>query len=83
MSKQVTLFVTFTVHPSNIEAWKSAHRPVWAACAKEPKCLLFDVFSDSKQPGRFRLVEVWTHTRESFEKVSVKGIEEGKRREKC
>jgi quinol monooxygenase YgiN len=69
MSKQLTLFVTFTIHPQHIEEWKAAHRPVWASCAVEPKCLLFDVFADPERLGRFRLIEVWIHTKESFEKV--------------
>ena len=50
-----------------IEEFKAAHRPVWAACAAEPECVLFDVFQDPEQPGRFRLVEVWDATREWFE----------------
>ncbi|KAI1343454.1 hypothetical protein F5Y15DRAFT_412242 [Xylariaceae sp. FL0016] len=65
--RQLTLFVTFYVQPSEIEAWKAAHRPVWAACAAEPECLFFDVFEDPSQPGKLRLVEVWNATREWFE----------------
>lgn len=45
-SKQLTLFVTFYVQPHLISEWKTAHRPVWAALATEPRCLLFDVFSE-------------------------------------
>lgn len=45
-SKQLTLFVTFFIQPHLVSQWKEAHRPVWAACAAEPKCLLFDVFSE-------------------------------------
>lgn len=50
-----------------VEEWKAAHRPVWAACAAEPECLLFDVFHDPAQPGVYRLVEVWNESREWFE----------------
>ncbi|KAF2101297.1 hypothetical protein NA57DRAFT_72739 [Rhizodiscina lignyota] len=64
--KQLTLFVTFYIDPAKIEEWKEAHRPVWAACACEPECLLFDVFEDPSS-GRFRLVEVWSKDREWFE----------------
>jgi quinol monooxygenase YgiN len=39
----LTLFVDFYICPHLIEAWKEGHRPVWAACAQEPECLLFDV----------------------------------------
>ncbi|KAK5710195.1 hypothetical protein LTR17_019085 [Elasticomyces elasticus] len=67
MSKQLTLFVDFHVQPSLIEAWKSAHRPVWKACSREPECLLFDVFHDPLDPGHFRLVEVWSRDRAWFE----------------
>lgn len=65
--KQCTLFVTFQIKPDRVEEWKAAHRPVWAACASEPECLLFDVFHDPAQPGIFRLVEVWNESREWFE----------------
>lgn len=56
--KQLTLFVDFYIQPYRIEEWKEAHRPVWAACAKEPECLLFDVFHDPEDLGHFRLFEV-------------------------
>lgn len=69
--KQLTLFVTFQVAPKDIEAWKAAHRPVWAACAAEPECLLFDVFEDPETPGRFRLVEVWSEGRDWFEQKQL------------
>ncbi|CZR57841.1 uncharacterized protein PAC_07730 [Phialocephala subalpina] len=67
--KQMTLFVTITVAPENIEKFKEAHRPVWKACSEEPECLFFDVFQDQEVPGRFRFVEVWSKGREWFEKV--------------
>lgn len=72
--QQLTLFVTFHVDPARIDEWKAAHRPVWAACAAEPRCVLFDVFEDPAKPGRVRLVEVWGHgaTREWFETVQLK-----------
>ncbi|KAL2844260.1 hypothetical protein BJX68DRAFT_269786 [Aspergillus pseudodeflectus] len=66
--KQFTLFVTFRVAPENIERFKEAHRPLWRHCADEPECLLFDVFQDLEEPGRFRFVEVWNQSREWFEK---------------
>ncbi|KUJ15081.1 uncharacterized protein LY89DRAFT_751786 [Mollisia scopiformis] len=69
--KQLTLFVTIQVDPSNIEKFKEAHRPVWKACSEEPECLLFDVFQDPESPGRFRFVEVWSKGREWFEKEQL------------
>lgn len=68
--KQLTVFVTVTVAPESIPAFKAAHQPVWAACAKEPQCLFFDVFQDPEKIGRFRFVEVWSESREWFETVS-------------
>ncbi|KAH9905177.1 hypothetical protein F4778DRAFT_696399 [Xylariomycetidae sp. FL2044] len=65
--KHLTLFVTFHIRADAIEAFKAAHRPVWAACAAEPECLLFDVFQDAARPGRFRFVEVWSRDRAWFE----------------
>ncbi|TVY12954.1 hypothetical protein LARI1_G008980 [Lachnellula arida] len=56
--KQLTLFVTFQVAPENIDKFKEAHRPVWKACSEEAECLLFDVFQDPDQPGRYRFVEI-------------------------
>jgi hypothetical protein len=70
-AKQLTLFVTFQVAPENIEKFKEAHRPVWKACSEEPECLLFDVFQDPEKPGRFRFIEVWSKSREWFEKVCL------------
>ena len=64
---QVTLFVTFHVKPFCVEDFKAAHRLVWSACAAEPECLLFDVFHDPEQPGRFRFIGVWNASREWFE----------------
>lgn len=63
---QLTLFVDFYIQPQLIEKWKEGHRPVWAACAKEPKCILFDVFEDSEDRGHFTLVEVWDATKQWF-----------------
>lgn len=70
---QLTLFVTFHIDPTRTEEFKAAHRPVWAACAAEPECLLFDVFrdQDADRPGRFRFVEVWAATRAWFEAVQL------------
>ncbi|TVY55520.1 hypothetical protein LCER1_G004276 [Lachnellula cervina] len=69
--KQLTLFVTFQVAPENIEKFKEIHRPVWKACSEEVECLLFDVFQDPDQPGRFRFVEIWSKVREWFEKEQM------------
>ncbi|KAF2655825.1 hypothetical protein K491DRAFT_715966 [Lophiostoma macrostomum CBS 122681] len=65
--KYLTLFVTFHIKPHLVEDWKTAHRPVWDACAAEPECILFDVFEDPSHVGRFRLVEVWSKDRTWFE----------------
>lgn len=64
---QCTLFVTFHIKEDRIDDFKAAHRPVWAACAQEPECLLFDIFQDPKQPGLFRFVKIWSGSREWFE----------------
>ncbi|KAK5168833.1 uncharacterized protein LTR77_006142 [Saxophila tyrrhenica] len=64
---QLTLFVDFYVQEHLIADWKEAHRPVWDHCAKEPECLLFDVFEDPTDIGLFRLVEVWNATQQWFE----------------
>ena len=69
---QLTLFVDFHIQPHLVPEWKSAHRPVWSACALEPNCLLFDVFSDPEDPGHFTLVEVWNATKEWFLEVQMK-----------
>ena len=70
--KQLTLFVTLHIKPYLIDDFKAAHRPVWAACAAEPECLLFDVFQDPAQPGRFRFVEVWSKDRKWFEEIQFR-----------
>ncbi|KAK3114710.1 hypothetical protein LTR53_006721 [Teratosphaeriaceae sp. CCFEE 6253] len=70
-TNHLTLFVDLHIHPAQIPAWKAAHRPVWAACAREPRCLLFDVFHDPAVAGHFRLVEIWDATREWFEREQL------------
>lgn len=72
--QQLTLFVTFHIDPARIEEWRAAHRPVWAAVAAEPRCVLFDVFEDVAHPGTLRMVEVWGQgaTRHWFETVQLK-----------
>lgn len=69
--KQLTLFVTFKIKPDRIDEFKAAHRPVWTACAAEPECLFFDIYQDPKEPGKFRFVEVWSKSREWFEKEQM------------
>lgn len=66
--EHLTLFVDFYIHTDRIEEWKTAHRPVWEACAAEPECLYFDVFYNANDPGHFRLVEIWNASQEWFEK---------------
>ena len=69
MAGQLTLFVTFRIAPESRSQFLDAHRPVWAACADEPECLLFDVFEDTQSAGKFRFVDVWSKDRDRFEKV--------------
>jgi len=68
---QLTLFVDFFIQPHLIPQWKAAHRPVWAVCAREPNCLLFDVFEDPEDRGHFTLVEVWRATKQWFLEVQM------------
>ena len=68
----LTLIVDFHLQPHLIPQWKSAHRPVWSACALEPNCLLFDVFVDPEDPGHFTLVEIWDATKQWFLEVQMK-----------
>ena len=67
---QLALFVTLHVRPEDAEALAAAHRPVWAACAAEPECLVFDVWQDPLDRGHFKFFEVWSRDREWFERVS-------------
>jgi len=70
-NKQLTVFVTIHVSPSDVEKFKEAHRPVWKNCSEEPECLLFDVFQDPEVKGRFRFIEIWNESREWFEKEQM------------
>lgn len=69
--KQLTLFVTFYIKPHLTEEWKTAHRPVWEACAREPNCIIFDVFQDLSRLGRFRLFEVWNADLDWFKNEQI------------
>jgi quinol monooxygenase YgiN len=63
---QLALFVDFFIQPHMINQWKEGHRPVWAGCAQEPNCLLFDIFEDPEDRGHFTVVEVWGATKQWF-----------------
>ncbi|KAK9424780.1 putative ABM domain-containing protein [Seiridium unicorne] len=69
--KQLTLYFTFRIKPHLIEEFKAAHRPVWAACAAEPECLLFDVFQDPATHGKSRFVEIRNANKQWFEKEQL------------
>ncbi|KIX07913.1 uncharacterized protein Z518_02567 [Rhinocladiella mackenziei CBS 650.93] len=65
-STYTTLHVTIQVDPSNVEPFLAALRPCWAACIREPECILFDVFHSGAEPGTFRFTEVWTKDEKWF-----------------
>jgi quinol monooxygenase YgiN len=71
MAQRLTLFVYLRVKPVDADKLVVAHKPVWAACAAEPECLLFDVFQEPDDRGRFRFVEVWSKSREWFEQEQL------------
>ena len=65
----LSVHVTIRVAPASVPAFLDAFRPCQAGCLSEPECLYFDVFHDGN--GLFRFVEIWTHTKESFQSVQM------------
>jgi hypothetical protein len=68
---QLTIFVNFFIQTHMINQWKECHCPLWAACAQEPNCLLFDIFEDPEDRGHFTAVEVWGATKQWFLEETV------------
>lgn len=63
---QLTLVVTISISPDDIEPFLTALRPAWEACSREPECVYFDIFHSPTEPGNFRFVEVWTKDEKWF-----------------
>lgn len=62
----ISLHVTITVAPENIDKFLEALRPCYEAVIAEPDCTFFEVFQDPEKPGRFRFVENWTKAKDWF-----------------
>ena len=65
----ISLQVSITVAPENIDKFLAALKPCYDAVTAEPECTFFEVFHDMDTPGRFRFVENWSKSKEWFLKV--------------
>ena len=66
----ISLQVSITVAPENIDKFLAALKPCYDAVTAEPDCTFFEVFHDMDTPGHFRFVENWSKSKEWFLKVS-------------
>ena len=65
----ISLQVSITVAPENIDKFLAALKPCYDAVTAEPECTFFEVFHDMDNPGHFRFVENWSKSKEWFLKV--------------
>ena len=59
----LSLHVTVTVAPENVDKFLDHLRPAYEAVAAEPECTFFEVYISSDQPGVLRWVEGWSKDR--------------------
>lgn len=65
----ISVHVSITVAPSDIDAFLLALKPVYDAVTAEPECTYFEVFHSLEEPGAFRFVENWSRSKEWFIEV--------------
>ncbi len=70
-SNGISLHVTITIAPENVEKFLDACKPVFDVVTAEPECLFFEIFQDAENPGRLKWVEDWSKDKEWFFKVSI------------
>jgi hypothetical protein len=56
----LSLHVTVTVAPENVEKFLEIMRPAYDMVITEPECTFFEVFVSDEEPGVLRWVEGWT-----------------------
>ncbi|KAH8602389.1 hypothetical protein B0O99DRAFT_499742 [Bisporella sp. PMI_857] len=55
----LSVHITITVAPENVDKFLEALRPTFEAVTREPLNTFFEVYHDPKKPGVFKLVEHW------------------------
>ncbi|KAF4629857.1 hypothetical protein G7Y89_g8293 [Cudoniella acicularis] len=60
----LSLHVTVTVAPENVQQFLAHLQPAFEVVAAEPECTFFEVYTSSDQPGVIRWVEGWSKDRQ-------------------
>ena len=66
---QLSLHVSITVAPENVEKFLAALRPAYEGVIAEPENIFFEVYQEQGKPGVFRFVENWNATAQWFQEV--------------
>lgn len=66
----ISLHVSITVAPENVEKLLAVLKPGFDAVTAELQCIVFEVLHDADNPGRLRIVEDWSKDVEWFVKVN-------------
>ena len=56
----ISLHVSVTIAPEQIDEFLSHFKVCFDAVTAEPECIFFEVFHDAEHPGHFRWVEDWS-----------------------
>jgi hypothetical protein len=56
----MSMSVTVTVAPENVEKFLALFKPAYEAVSAEPECTAFEVHYDPQNPGVFHWVEGWS-----------------------
>ncbi len=67
----ISLHVTITVAPSDVDAFLAALKPCYEAVTAELECTYFEVYHNPANPGELRFVENWSQSKEWFVEVSI------------
>ena len=58
-SPGISVHLTFTVDPSNVDKFFEHFRPVYEAVIAEPECTFFEVYKAPDNAGEIHAVENW------------------------
>jgi len=67
----ISLEVTITVDPSNVQTFLEHMRPAYETVIKEKECTFFEVVLNPQVPGEVHWVEGWTEGRQWLMDVCI------------
>jgi quinol monooxygenase YgiN len=58
-SSGISLHVSITIDKSNVDKFFEAFKSIFEVVTAEPRCLFFEVYQSSEDPGKISWVEDW------------------------